>query len=531
MTESNLYFKSNVLVEPLINQWYAWSYLISPATAPMYIKNSHLKVMQSFVSAPKLHISALKNPELQGGQFINYDESKVYEIKDLIEKTKQEQADMLEFADSVKTLDNILANEANGYPLESIYHQIPDSLKGYVELVYDLNNNPSIRFIEGLLYKSPYYKTSSQSIALSVIDKDERPFIFSTPRLKSKNCLHIDKPFSDYGWDELFKMKYSPADLNSIKELLGIQSENDELFSSFFTTEKPSTTDAYTGDDIRVRYFGHACILIEYQGISILCDPLISYKYDNSQVYRYTYADLPEIIDYVVITHQHHDHCLPETLLQLRHKIKNIIVPKSNGGGLVDPSLKMVLQNIGFKQVVEIDEMETIDIGKGEIIGLPFTGEHADLNIRTKIAYLISLQGKSILVAADLNTYEPKLYEHINNAIGDIDALFLGVQCDGAPLSWAYGALLTKPLPRKMDKSRLVDGSNYQRAIKLVNQLQPKQVYVYAMGYEPWLAYLMSVQSTEDSRPSQESKKLISDCHSRGIFAERLFGHKEIFLK
>ena len=49
---------------------------------------------------------------------------------------------------------------------------------------------------------------------------------------------------------------------------------------------------------------------------------------------RYTYADLPETIDYVLITHNHQDHCMFETLLQLRHRIKNIIVPKNNGGGL-----------------------------------------------------------------------------------------------------------------------------------------------------------------------------------------------------
>jgi hypothetical protein len=30
MASPKLYLKQNVLVEPLFNQWYAWSYLISP---------------------------------------------------------------------------------------------------------------------------------------------------------------------------------------------------------------------------------------------------------------------------------------------------------------------------------------------------------------------------------------------------------------------------------------------------------------------------------------------------------------------
>ena len=34
----------------------------------------------------------------------------------------------------------------------------------------------------------------------------------------------------------------------------------------------------YNWDKIRIRYFGHACILIETTGINILVDPLISYS-------------------------------------------------------------------------------------------------------------------------------------------------------------------------------------------------------------------------------------------------------------
>ena len=34
------------------------------------------------------------------------------------------------------------------------------------------------------------------------------------------------------------------------------------------------------------------------------------------------------------------------------------------------------------------------------------------------------------------------LYEHIHDVIGDVDVLFLGMECDGAPLSWIYGGCL-----------------------------------------------------------------------------------------
>ena len=74
------------------------------------------------------------------------------------------------------------------------------------------------------------------------------------------------------------------------------------------------------------------------------------------------------------------------TQIPARHRIKQIIVPKNHGGGIVDPTLKLILQSIGFKAAREIDEMEVIEIEGGTIMGLPFLGEHADLNIRTKIA-------------------------------------------------------------------------------------------------------------------------------------------------
>jgi L-ascorbate metabolism protein UlaG (beta-lactamase superfamily) len=529
MTSGNLYLKHNVLPEPLFNQWYAWSGLIYPPTAAMYIVNSHLKIMQSFISTPQIHVSALKNPKMIGGPFINYDPSRAGEIKELMDKTAKEQACLIELANAAKQLDEMLANEMEGLTLEPLYQKIPDPLRGYVELVYDLNNRPSFRFIEGLMYKSPYYNQASQSISLSLIEKDDRSFVFSTPRLKDEESLFLDIPFSDGRLNELFKMRETPQPYDVVKEMLEVKDQDDELFSKFFTDQSPNSNARYTGEGVRIRYFGHACLLIESKDVCILSDPVISYKVD-SQIPRYSFADLPETIDYALITHAHQDHCMFETLLQLRHKIKNIITPKNNSGVLTDPSLKLALENIGFNNVREIDEMESISVQGGEIMGTPFLGEHADLNIRTKTAYFIRLEGRTVMFVADSNNLEPRLYEHIHKVIGDLDVIFIGMECDGAPLSWIYGSLLTKPLARKADQSRRLSGSDYPKAIEMIKQFNPKQVYVYAMGQEPWLTYVTSIQYTAESRPIIESNKLVQDCRERGVASEQLYGRKDIFL-
>jgi L-ascorbate metabolism protein UlaG (beta-lactamase superfamily) len=527
MSQQQVYLKQNALAEPLFNQWYAWPGLIAPASAAVYVANSHLKIMQSFASAPQVHISALKNPAMRGAPFIHYDVDRVPEIKALVEKTSKEQAHLLELAAAIRTLTELLENETTGFSLESLYPKVPDALKGYVELVYDLSNHASIRFIEGLMYKSRYYDTSSQSISLSEVNKDDRPFVLSSPQLADNNHLHLKTPFNNPALDELFKMRTVPQPLGYITELLGVSADDADRFNEFFTTDAPPPPQKYDGEGVRIRYFGHACVLFESRNVSILTDPVVSYAYPGSSE-RYSLADLPEVIDYAVITHNHQDHCMFETLLQLRHKIKQIIIPKSNGDGLVDPSLKLVLRAIGFQQVTEIEEMESIEVPGGSITSLPFLGEHADLNIRTKNAYLIKLEGKSALCAADSNNIEPRLYEHIQQLTGNVDIVFIGMECEGAPLSWLYGPLMTKPLARKSDQSRRLDGSDCRKGLELVDTLKPSQVYVYAMGQEPWLTYLTSIQYTDQSKPIVESNKLVAACRERQLIADRLFGCREI---
>lgn len=528
MENQAVYLKQDVVAEPLFNQWYAWSYLISPPSAAMYVENLHIKTMQSFITAPQVHISALKNPKMTGGPFINYGADRVADIKLLLEKTKKSQ--LLELSKAIKEL-KVLLSKAEGYSLEPLYQEVPEALRGYVELIYDLDNRSAFRFLEGLLYHSPYYDVSSQSIALSVIDSDDRPFALSTPRIEDENSLHLQIPFHASVLDELFRMHHQPAPREEIRKKLGIPIVKEALFNSFFTEEAPlSHSAAITNDDVRIRYFGHACLLIETREVTILCDPLLSYRHAKAGD-SYTLVDLPETIDYILITHNHQDHCMFETLLQLRHKTKTVIVPKNNGGELVDPSLKLVLQNIGFKDVREIDVMETLEFNGGFIQGFPFLGEHGDLSILTKMAYHIQAQGRSVLIAADSNNIEPRIYEHLQRILkSGIDILFLGMECEGAPISWIYSPLLTQPLPRKMDQSRRLNGSDCERAIGIVDTLQPQQVYVYAMGQEPWLSFIMATHYTAQSPAIVESNKLIELCRDRGITAERLCEQKEILL-
>jgi hypothetical protein len=132
-----------------------------------------------------------------------------------------------------------------------------------------------------------------------------------------------------------------------------------------------------------------------------------------------------------------------------------------------------------------------------------------------------------MLMAADSNNLEPRLYEHIHKALGEIDMLFLGMECEGAPMSWSDGPILTNPLARKNDQSRRLDRSNCEKGMAIVTLLKAKDVFVYRMGREPWVSFLTSIHYTDESRPIVESNKLVAECTSRGISAEWLYHRKE----
>src|SRR5262249_3546411 len=162
----------------------------------------------------------------------------------------------------------------------------------------------------------------------------------------------------------LYTASSCPKDPNTFIEGFGLAGEAADLFRSFFTDHRGDAARRYEGDGIQIRYFGHACVLIETKSTSIMIDPVIGYRL-GSGLPRYSFADLPEQIDYVLITHDHQDHCLFETLFKIRHQVRNLIVPRCNSGSLIDPSLKLILERVGFQNVREVDEMECITLPDG----------------------------------------------------------------------------------------------------------------------------------------------------------------------
>lgn len=522
MSEQRYRLRDSTLIEPLVNHWWAWPYLLSPVAASLHLRNYQLPVMRSYLQDPQAHLLASQDPELLGGPFVNVPVERAGEIRKLCDDTERLQHANIEFAEAVTEGMRRLFADGKGNSLDDVYERMPEQMRGFAELVYDYNNQPNLRFVEGLLYESPYYDESLQSLRLSQAKTDkERPFFMSTPRLAAENAIDWAIPFASTEVDELFSLDVEPRPLSKI---------GDERLLPLLDPDPVLPPEPWTGNDVRIRYFGHACTLVEHKGTAILTDPLIPVLPSGGGVERFTYRDLPRRLDYALVTHNHCDHFVLETLLRLRHRIDCLVLPRSYGLLHGDVSLKTLCRKLGFKHVVEIDAFETLPLPEGEIIAIPFFGEHGDL-AHGKTAYVVRAEHEGILFGADSNCLDKKLYEHVRSHTGRIDTVFLGVEPVGAPLSWSYGAMFPRMQQQAIDSSRRQRGCDAQRALALLDAVGASRVYNYGMGEEPWLEHILALASAEDSPQIQESNKLLAKARGLGFLdAERLSGKREIHL-
>jgi thioester reductase-like protein len=523
--------RHDVIAEPLINNWYAWSYLIPPASAARYLTHAQIEVMQSFVDAPEVHLAALRDPALCGGPFIQYGLDRVPDMRALLERTRRDQHALIALSHAIDALEAQLAAHPAGHSLDTLYVRVPNALRGLVELVVDGRNQPAVRYLEGLLYRSAYYRPDNQSLALRrIADSDQRAFVMSTPRLDADIDVHLARPFADPALDAVFRARHEAADVDALADALALDDAARGRFHALFTDQAPRPLQRFDGPGVRVRYMGHACVLIETARSTVLIDPLVSYEHPDGMA-RFSYHDLPPHIDYALITHNHQDHVMLETLLQLRHRIGQVVVPAGHRGTLLDPSLRQALERIGFANVREIDRLDEIGLPDGRIVSLPFLGEHGDLDIASKTAWWVEVAGRTVLCAADSDNLDNALYEHIARLFGAPDLLFIGMECEGAPYTWAYGPLLPAAVPHQQAQARRLNGSDAVRGMALIDCLRPAEVCVYAMGQEPWLNYITSIHYTAESLAIVESDKLVAACRARGLPAQRLLGRAQFDLE
>jgi hypothetical protein len=191
-------------------------------------------------------------------------------------------------------------------------------------------------------------------------------------------------------------------------------------------------------------------------------------------------------------------------------------------GELADPSMKQLLKRLGCTNIIVCDPLDRLPLPDGELVSVPFPGEHCGLDIATKHSMVVKVCGRQFLFLVDSDAVDAALYQRLARIVPKADALFIGMECQGAPLSWFYGPLLGKPISRKDDESRRGNASNCARASQAIGHIECGDVYVYAMGNESWNRYLLGLEYSADSIQVTESDQLVELCRRAGKRAQRL---------
>ena len=524
VSDEPVFLRSNAIIEPLVDRFYAWMHIVAPAQASMNLAKVQVPLLESYLQNPQVHMAASVNPALRGGYFVNIDESRSMEVAELLDTIKRDRAEMLAFNDAIAEADDLLRQNATGFDLTQLYPRLPAALNGLVELAYDTGNQASLHLLEPILYTSPCYDVGRQSVQLSLETGIERPFILSTPRLPNPDVLDLKIPFKHAGIDELFAARIAPTTAGRLREALELDDAQAAQLGRLLTDQPSLSPDRNIDQGGRVRYFGHACLVIQSAETTIVTDPFISA--DNRHGDRYTLDDLPDHIDLALITHGHQDHIVLETLFQLRKRIGAVVVPRSSRGNLCDPSIGLYLKAMGFT-VIEVDDFDEIPIPGGRVVATPFLGEHADLDIRAKSTFFIQIADANIYVGADSSGIDPTLYRYVRKHLGRVDLAFLGMECDGAPLTWLYQGLLTRPVTKRMSDSRKLSGSNAKQAAAIMTELGADEGYIYAMGEESWQGHVMATTYNEDTYQIKQIDEFLGWATQNGITAEHLLNKRE----
>lgn len=205
--------------------------------------------------------------------------------------------------------------------------------------------------------------------------------------------------------------------------------ERAEWPTSVKNTARPDLHKTLSANDVAITFVNHATFLLQWQGLTILTDPVWAKRvsplsfYGPSRVREpgIAFADLPKI-DLILISHNHYDHLDKETLKQLAQRDNPMTLVAMNDGELV--------RSLGLTNVVEMDWWQDIKLSDGTKITYAPTQHFSsrglfDRNKSLWGSYMIDRGGKRVYFGGDAG-YSSH-YKDIEARLGAPDVALLGI--------------------------------------------------------------------------------------------------------
>ncbi len=263
---------------------------------------------------------------------------------------------------------------------------------------------------------------------------------------------------------------------------------------------------------MKVRYISSACVILEHEDIKVLCDPWLTDGVYYGSWYHYPPLEFrPEDfddVDYIYISHIHHDHMDVDSLKRISKNIPVLI------HDFADKFLLRIIKEIGFHEVIEIPHQESYKLGNdfeveilaadncdpvvcGKYFGCKLLGED---NSRTKQVDSLAVFSSSNYVVVNTNDcpYDLTRYscDYIAKNYSHIDLLLVGYTGAG-PYPQCYENY------SPIEKAQLADLKKNQflnKTIGYLKHLQPKYFMPFAGQYTLGgsLAYLNDLRGTPE---------------------------------
>jgi hypothetical protein len=74
MSDEPRFLRPDVIIEPLVDRFYASLLTVAPVQAAMNLAFMQIPLLESYLQSPQVHINASHDPEFRGGFFVNIQE-------------------------------------------------------------------------------------------------------------------------------------------------------------------------------------------------------------------------------------------------------------------------------------------------------------------------------------------------------------------------------------------------------------------------------------------------------------------------